>query len=66
LDSFHTRLGTLAKTFEFAEADKEIKEQIILCCESNALLRKALREDLDLTALLKAGRALELSETTAS
>ena len=64
-DSFHTRLRTLAKTCEFADADKEIKEQIILSCKSNALRRKALREDLDLTALLKAGRALELSETQA-
>ena len=51
-DSFHTRLRTLAKTCEFADADKEIKEQIILSCKSNALRRKALREDLDLTALL--------------
>ena len=65
LDSFHTRLRTLAKTCEFGAADKEIKEQIILSCKSNALRRKALREDLDLTALLKAGRALELSETQA-
>ena len=64
-DSFHTRLRTLAKTCEFADADKEIKEQLILSCKSNALRRKALREDLDLTALLKAGRALELSETQA-
>ena len=64
-DSFHTRLGTLAKTCEFADADKEIKEQIILSCKSNALRQKALREDLNLTALLKAGRALELSETQA-
>ena len=65
LDSFHTRLRTLAKTCEFGDADKEIKEQIILSCKSNALRWKALREDLDLTVLLKAGRALELSETQA-
>ena len=65
LDSFHTRLRTLAKTCEFADANKEIKEQIILSCKQNALRRKVLREDLDLTALLKAGRALELSETQA-
>ena len=65
LDSYHTRLRTLAKTCEFTNADKEIKEQIILSCKSNALRRKALREDLDSSALLKAGRALELSETQA-
>ena len=64
-DSFHTRLTTVAKTCEFADADKVIKEQIILSCKSNALGRKALREHLDLTALLKAGRALGLSETQA-
>ena len=65
LDSYHTRLRTLATTCEFTSADKETKDQIILSCKSNALRRKALREDLDLTALLKAGRALELSETQA-
>ena len=65
LDSYHTRLRTLVKTCEFTIADKEIKEQIILSYKSNALRRKALREDLDLSALLKAGRALELSETQA-
>ena len=64
-DSFHSRLRTLAKTCKFADADKEIKEQIIPSCKSNALRRKALREDLGLTALLEAGRALELSETQA-
>ena len=63
-DSFHTR--TLTKTCEFADADKEIKEQIILSCKSNALRRKALREDLDLTALLKAGRALKLKKWKAT
>ena len=65
LDSFHTRLRTLAKTCEFTDIDKEIKEQIILSCKSNALRRKALREDLNLTNLLKTGRALELSEVQA-
>ena len=43
---------------------KKIKEQIILSCKSNALKQKALHVDLDLTVLLKAGRALELSETS--
>ena len=65
LDSFHTRLRNLAKTCDFANPDKEIKEQIILNCQSNPLRRKALREDLDLAGLMKAGRALELSEVQA-
>ena len=65
LDSFHTRLRSLAKTCDFANPDKEIKEQIILNCQSNPLRRKALQEDLDLAGLMKAGRALELSEVQA-
>ena len=65
LDSFHTRLRGLAKTCDFANRDKEIKEQIILNCQSNSLRRKALREDLDLAGLMKAGRALEVSERPA-
>ena len=34
-------------------------------CQSNPLWRKALREDLDLAGIMKAGRALELSEVQA-
>eukprot|EP00794_Sanderia_malayensis_P000880 gene880-178_t len=55
----------LSKQCQFPDADKELKEQIILNCTSNTLRKKALREDLDLTNLLKAGRALELSESKA-
>lgn len=44
---FHTRLRSLAKTCDFANPDKEIKERIILNCKSNSLRCKALREDLD-------------------
>ena len=65
LGSFHTRLRQLAKTCEFGDIDKEIKEHIILTCSSNSLRRRALRENLTLEALLKLGRALELSETQA-
>ena len=65
LDSFHTRLRQLAKTCEFGDIDKEIKEHIILTCSSNSLRRRALRENLTLEALLKLGRTLELSETQA-
>ena len=32
LDSFHTRLRQLAKTYEFSDINKEIKEHIILTC----------------------------------
>ena len=65
MDSFHTRLRQLAKTCEFGDIDKEIKEHIILTCSSNSLRRRALRENLTLEALLKLGSALELSETQA-
>ena len=61
LDSYHTRLRQLAKTCEFNDIDKEIKEHIILTCTSSSLRRRALRENPTLEALLKLGRALELS-----
>ena len=65
LDSFHTRLRQLAKTCEFSDVDKEIKEHIILKCSSSSLRRRALRENPTLEGLLKLGRALELSEKQA-
>ena len=65
LDNFHPRPTSLAKACDFANPDKEIKEQIILKCQSNSLRRKVLREDLDLVSFMKAGRALELSEIQA-
>ena len=46
--------------------DKEIKEHIIVTCSSNSLRRRAVRENITLDALLKFGRALELSEHQAS
>eukprot|EP00794_Sanderia_malayensis_P010468 gene10468-biopygen7634 len=49
LDNFHMRLRQLSKHCQFPDVDKELKEQIILNCTSNALRRKALRGDLDLT-----------------
>ena len=61
LESYHTRLRQLAKTCEFSDIDKEIKEHIILTCTSSSLRRRALRENPTLEALLKLGRALELS-----
>ena len=65
MDSYHTRLRQLAKTCEFSNIDKEIKEHLILTCSSNSLRRLALRENLTLDALLKLGKALELSEEQA-
>ena len=61
LDSYHTRLRQLAKTCEFNDIDKEIKRYIILTCTSSPPRRRALRENPTLAALLKLGRALELT-----
>ena len=62
LDSYHIPLRQLAKTCGFTNVDKEIKEHIILTCTSTSLQRRVLRENFVLEALLKHGRALELSE----
>jgi len=57
----------LAKNCEFSNADEEIKTQVIQCCASSRLCRKALREpDLTLEKLLDHGRTLELSEMQAT
>lgn len=60
------RICQLARTCEFSIIDKEIKEHIILTFSSCSLRRRALRENFTLEALLKLGRALELSEKQAS
>ena len=65
MDSYNARHCRLAKTCEFINIYKEIKENIILTCSSNSLGHRALRENLTLDAILKLGRALELSEEQA-
>ena len=59
------RVRQLAKTCEFSNVDKEIKEHIILTASSSSFRRRALRENPTLEGLLKLGRALELSEKQA-
>lgn len=66
IDNFPTRLRQLALKCEFADTSKEVKSQIIQCCHSTRLRRKALRDDTDLTGLLSAARALKLSEKHAT
>lgn len=66
IDSFHTKLRTLSENCDFTDKNKEIKSQIIQGCSSTRLRRKALREELSLDDLIKAARALELSESQAS
>ena len=66
VDRFCTRLRQLSVNCEFADANKEIKSQIIQGCCSSRLRRKALREDMTLENLLADGRALEVSEQQAT
>ena len=65
LDSYCTRLRRLAQTCEFANEDEEIKSHIVVSCLSSRLRRRALREDMDLKALLDYGRGLEMSDKQA-
>ena len=67
LDTYCTGLRILAKNCEFADIDREIKAQLIQCCSSTRLRRRALREPgTSLNDLLEYGRALELSEQQAA
>ncbi|KAK3741501.1 hypothetical protein QZH41_002971 [Actinostola sp. cb2023] len=65
LDSYYTRLRRLAQTCEFTNEEEEIKSHIILSCSSTRLRRRALREDMNLKALLDYGRGFEMSERQA-
>ena len=65
LDSYHVRLRQLAKTCDFVDIDKEIKEHIILSCTLSTLRRRALQEEYSLDKLLKDGRSFEISESQA-
>ena len=66
IDAYHTRLRKLCENCNFYNNDKEIKSQIIQCCSSTRLRRKALRDEPSLDDLIKAAIALEISETQAS
>ncbi|XP_069168291.1 uncharacterized protein [Procambarus clarkii] len=55
VDQYHTRLQGLAAHCEFADVDKEIKQQIIETCTSTRLRRRALElvdDDSSLTKIL--------------
>ena len=66
IDKFVTRLKESAARCQFHDASREIKDQVVQKCLSERLRRKALRDDPSLEALLKAARAMELSEAQAS
>ena len=65
--AYYTRLKHLSQTCEFADADREIKTQIIQHCTSTKLRRKALHEPATtLQALLEYGKTLELTASQIS
>lgn len=67
INQFFSRLKTLAASCQFAEADREIKSQIIQGCRDHKLRIKALSEPTwNLNKVLQVGRAMELSEEQAA
>lgn len=67
IDSFITRLRTLAETCEFESVENEIRDQFVMTCSSHSFRTKLLREkDLTLSKLITMARAKELAEKQAS
>ena len=65
IDDYYTRLRQLSRNCEFHDKNIEIKSQIVQCCSSNRLRRKALKSNLTLAELLDEARSLEISEIQA-
>ena len=66
LDQYYTRLRTLSKRCNFADANFEIMLQIVLYGTSSRLRKEALREPkMTLQDLLATGRQLECSNVEA-
>lgn len=66
MDSFHTRLRSLAATCNFHDTDREILSQILQGCSSSRVRRKALKDDMTLANVLAEARATELSDARAA
>jgi hypothetical protein len=66
IDSFCTRLRTLASTCEFHNAETEILSQILQGCTSSRLRRKSLKDGYNLKQVIDEARAIELSESRAA
>ena len=62
INEFYRRLKEKSSSREFTNAEAEIRTQIIHKTSDNRLRRKALREEMDLKALLTYGRTLEKSD----
>ena len=66
VDSYITRLRTLAKNCEFADSNEAIRDQIVEKCSSGRLRRRLLREtDLTLDTLIQIAKLFESSERQA-
>ena len=61
-NEFYRRLKEKSSSCEFTNAEAEIRTQIIHKTSDNRLRRKALREEMDLKALLTYGLTLEQSD----
>ena len=57
------RLKEAGLRCEFHDLDRELKHQIVFNCKSDAVRRKALRDDPELEVLLKYARSVEISES---
>ena len=66
ITEFYTRLQLLARKCEFANAELEIKRQIIQGTSSVRLRRKAIEQSLSLEKLLKTARAMETADEQTS
>lgn len=67
IDSYVTRLRSLAKSCEYGNVDKMIQDQVVDRCASNGLRSRLLREtDLTLDGLLQIVRSIEASDLHAT
>ena len=63
---YFARLKPAALRCEFADIDRELKDHIVMTCQSQNLRKKALRDDFDLEELLKCARSYENSDRQAA
>ena len=67
MDSYVTRLRSLAKSCKYDHVNEMIREQVVDKCASNSLRRRLLREtDLTLDGLLQIARSIEASDLHAT
>ena len=63
MDSYVTRLRSLAKSCEYDDVDEMIQDQVVDKCASNSLRRRLVQEtDLTLDGILQIARSIEASD----